>query len=204
MLCILINLGFETIASRLLFFEARPHAYSACVFRYFAHLGVGIWLSLYPDIFHRRNHFIFWAAPVSIAYLGWISISGHPLPFFRPEWQPHNFLAVFYPAVLILAGMKWLPSASANLFLRFIARCGIASYHIFLFQMLWFGFGGGAHSAKMFQTLFSPAGKMSVIVISLAFSLAVCLGGGLLWWYVEEALRKRSYRLSPSGFTLAR
>ena len=108
--------------------------------RLLAAFAIGLWLADGWGLTERRNRWLLVWGAVSLAYM--IAIQLVPRPGIFPyTWQPQNVVGFGYTALLVMAGMRWLPETERGAWTVF-AELGRASYHVFLTQMLWFGFQG--------------------------------------------------------------
>lgn len=136
--------AFEIAATRVPSWQGsfasgqHPFPYDVWALRYFGAIALGLWLSRSAGLTARRNLWILGAAAISLGYLVWEHQSpGFPL--FSPGFERRtNFLAVGLAAALVMAALRWLPSAPRGP-LRVVEELGRASYHIYLVQIVWFG-----------------------------------------------------------------
>ncbi|MFX1263170.1 MAG: acyltransferase family protein [Promethearchaeota archaeon] len=147
-------------------------------------VGIGFWLSNGHDLTNRHNYAILALAIPSIIYLGTWTFLKIELPFLSGDYVPFVYP---YSGLLVLLGMKLLPSEANNLASRSLETVGKATYHILLFQIFYFSI--------MFQLFpivtleaFGEAG-WAVIAYSV-FSLGVTISGGLLWFKAEMIARQ--------------
>ena len=63
-----------------------------------------------------------------------------PFFLFSEAWGFQNVISFFYPLLLIVIMLKIFPEKTDNIVLNSLATIGKASYHIFLIQILFFGF----------------------------------------------------------------
>lgn len=133
-------------------------------------IALGIWLAANPDLFAKRNRWIVALAGVSIVYL--IAFSATSSEFtILPDQQ--NLISFPYAALLIMLGIKYLPSAG-GLVLQGLAVIGKASLHIFLVQMMWFG--------QSFYYVPTLSDRWEIQSIP---NLIICIIGGTVWWWVD-------------------
>ena len=182
-LLLLVNLIFELLIFKLAIFSIYSYLYSACIFRYFFAIALGLYVSEEYTLNHRvrffsrRNWLLFLPLPLSIYYL-YIGIAKwQPWSFLRQDWGTHNVVAfpyVFFITVLFLNfnREKWLNSLVA----RPLLAIGKASYHIFLTQMLFFGLG---------FSFSKPSATVATIIADLATIIAL----GWLFYKSENKIR---------------
>jgi peptidoglycan/LPS O-acetylase OafA/YrhL len=143
-----IDIAFQLLAPHIPVFESDPYLYSACILRYFSALGLGFYVA--REFLNKGrieladNRFILVLLPVSVVYLfigRWVL---QPFPLFLDAWGTQNVISFFYPLMLIiLAFNNWqrIHLDRYGRLSRAWLKIGEASYHIFLVQMLFFGFG---------------------------------------------------------------
>ena len=136
-------------------------------------VALGMWLAENPDIGARRNFWILVAAIPSIAYLAVFSATSSETTIL-PDQQ--NVIAWPYAALLVMAGIKWLPAYGGTV-VRGVATIGRASLQIFLVQMLWFG---QAPHYLWLARAFGPPWERTVVP-----ALVVSLSLGTAWWFLE-------------------
>ena len=132
------DLAYELAWGALNVGVARFSVYGVNPIRLLAAFAIGLWLADGWGLTERRNRWLLVWGAVSLVYM--IAIQLVPRPGIFPyTWQPQNVVGFGYTALLVMAGMRWLPEAERGAWAVF-AELGRASYHVFLAQMLWFGF----------------------------------------------------------------
>lgn len=132
-----LNLGYELAAPYVPLFSSDLLLYSASVFRYIFAIGLGLWIVDNHDSPPARNLLLLGIA-LSTLYLAASFMFSYQFPWFRPERGTQNLLAVFWPLLLVMAGLKYLPAQTVSPGVNALASIGRASYHIFLIQILFF------------------------------------------------------------------
>jgi len=131
------------------------------------------------------------AAPLSVIYIYAYTFFGFRFEIFdgvylrRLIWGDYTLLVYPYAAFLILLALRYLPSESNGLGSRLVMRISRATYHIFLFQMMYY--------AVWFQLTpdYISTGFGSAFHLYLPFylvSLSFCTVGGVLWYEVERRI----------------
>jgi peptidoglycan/LPS O-acetylase OafA/YrhL len=87
-------------------------------------------------------------------------------------WLPQQAPAYFYTALLFLLGLNFLSNKNGFIF-KLIAELGKASWHIFLFQMLYFSIIG--------------ANKWDSIYMVL-INLIICVIFGCIFYLIENTI----------------
>ena len=107
----------------------------------------------------------------SIAYLLLVYCSPLMFPLSNYDWRPtgQTFASAFYPATLVILGLRWLPDTSTSALYRLLSYLGRASYEIFLVQILWFGLIGASVTGLPLDSL--------VACCILGLTLHRCLKG---------------------------
>lgn len=132
----LVSFAFEVLAPHVGFFVTTPFYYRAAMLRYLPAIALGLWIYKDMDVLSRKNRFILVGAIGSVAYLAAVSLFGYTFPLFFPSSNTPYMLSFFYPALLVLAGIKYLPKSG----FRTLALIGRMSYHIYLVQMIFIAF----------------------------------------------------------------
>lgn len=157
----LISFGFELVSG---LGHVEPYLYSSSILRYLVAIVLGMWVASDHDVPTPL-------AGMSIGYLVAHSL-GVRIPWFDQAWQPQNFLAFGYTALLTKLLLDRLPGQGTLL-----ESIGKASLHIFLVQILWFG-------------QFLPRVSMA-LPLRVVASIVFCVGVGLIFHAVESKLLPR-------------
>jgi len=173
-LCFSIDILFQIFAKNSDIFDNFPYLYSACILRYLSIISIGLWLSTDFKLFSRRNFFILLGSIISIAYLIAVDFYSYIFPYFRNVW--HTVLAFFYPALIVCIGINHLPKKAENMIIDWFEQIGKTSYHIFLFQIAFFGFGLNAYAYT------EP-------ILAIITNIIICLIGGILFMLFEKRLK---------------
>jgi peptidoglycan/LPS O-acetylase OafA/YrhL len=147
--------------------------YTSSLVHWIGGVALGMWLAANPDIFARRNRWILVLAIPAVVYLAIFSATSSDTTIL-PDQQ--NIIAWPYAALLVMAGIKWLP-ATGGLILRGLGTIGRASLHIFLVQMLWYG-----QAFHYVSFGFSLTWEKNVLP-----ALIVSIGVGTLWWWLDTS-----------------
>jgi peptidoglycan/LPS O-acetylase OafA/YrhL len=181
--CLAIELGFEVLGPWLGFYSTHTYLFSSCILRFLFLVALGGWFAGVPTASALRQRWLWCGGLLSVAYLALVQGDPAALSFAGIEQPGGDALVAFYPACLVLLGMALLPASGGGLPLRGAGELGRASYHIFLLQIAWFGFGLiAAHS-----------------LWALLGNLAVTLSAGFAF-YELMAIRSsaRTYRTRPA------
>jgi peptidoglycan/LPS O-acetylase OafA/YrhL len=142
-----IDFLFQLVAPYLAIFDNVPYLYGACIFRYFSAIALGLYISedlltsRHIELLSKKNRFILVGVPISIVYLFMARFTRQPFFLFSEARGFQNVISFFYPLLLVVIMLRFFPEKTDNVILNSLATIGKASYHIFLIQILFFGFG---------------------------------------------------------------
>ena len=165
-----VDLAFE-VASKSFAWNKITYLYDASLLRYLAAIALGFWLADGFRLPDRRNRWLLLVALGAAAYLLMYQLTRWSPAWMIPDWQPQNLFTFAYAALLVMLGLNLLGGTS--LVLRLFGALGRASYHIFLVQVLYFGF---THR-------FQP--------IPVLTDLVVCSSVGYVFYLADSAFRPR-------------
>ncbi|QEE15663.1 acyltransferase family protein [Promethearchaeum syntrophicum] len=191
------NIYFEPWVTRQFF--------STHIFYMFSGVGMGLWISDDYEINSPRNVIITWILlPLSLIYLiiyavvgfynlrvamyqvglGWIS-------------GDYNFLSFPYSAVLFLLVLKVFPKDPNNTFSKIIKKISRSTYHILLFQILYFSIA--------YHFWFSIADGFDLHPIDYLWyyplNLLITIPGGIIWHTLESKFYKKIKENKIFGIT---
>lgn len=153
---------------------------------YLPGIALGLWISEDFQLFSKRNRFIFLGSVISIVYFVLTALSAYiitlqPLSGVTGLLNP---LAFFYPTLLVLLGIQYLPKNAKSRFVSSIAYFGKASYHIFLVQMLYFNLFAFFGVLK----LLSPTSNLVLYSVIAAGNIVCCAAFGILFMRGTDSL----------------
>lgn len=189
-----IDFLFQLIAPHLNIFSEYPYLYSGCIFRYFSVIALGFYI--HQDLIQdncinlkKKNRFILICLPLSIIYLIAFFFYYQPFPLFSEMWGFQNIISFFYPLVLtiLFLNLKEERFFKKNNGLLVIGR---SSYHIFLFQILFFGFGFSFVNIFNQINAFVFSNYLFNLCIGSILNILFNVGSGLVFYYAEKYLRK--------------
>ena len=172
-----INFLFEVCIAKMdIFYET--YLYKACILRYFAALGLGMYISKDMDIKSKRNLFIILLLPFSLIYIYNTINNDYIFPgVVEYSWHFQNIFAVFYPAFVMILTINYIKVD--NKFLTLIKKIGENSFNMFLFQILYFSFGLSTLDNIVFR--FIDTNNLFIIfiiyLICFIFDMIVCYIG---------------------------
>jgi len=144
----LIDISFQLITPYISIFNNNPYLYSANILRYFSAIALGFYIcddfmkNGYVKIMSRKNEFMLIGFCISIIYLFLARFTWQPFPLFPELWGFQNVLSFFYPLLIIIFVLNSnFSNYKSNIIYKICLEIGKASYHIFLVQILFFGFG---------------------------------------------------------------
>jgi peptidoglycan/LPS O-acetylase OafA/YrhL len=175
-----VNFAFE-FAGPIILFEY--YYFSIC--RYLAAFALGLVLA--HNIHVNGGWKIRSKVNVALIILGLVSalylyfFFGKVTPGFRQEWGTQNVYSFFYPALIamLLLSAEPLTRHAKGVFRR-LSVFGRASYHIFLVQMVYWGFG--------YYSIFYTSNELRSLIINLGVTFSF----GLLFYGVD-LLARRGY-----------
>jgi peptidoglycan/LPS O-acetylase OafA/YrhL len=151
-----------------------PYAYDASILRYFAAIAVGMWLAIEDEWAVRRRLVVVALAVPSLAYISVAGTDPSAFPFFVHGFTlATNFGAVPWAATMLLAALLLWPARGIP-GTGWLERLGVASYEVFLVQMVWLG-------------VLHDRGQVPFLLAALA--------SGLLGWWLHRLLSATTIRL---------
>lgn len=157
-------------------------------------VGLGLWFTDSPSITAKRNWAMWVALPLSVIYMIAYQFLGYRAyvieGVYRHNliWGDYTFLVVPYSAFLFLLAMRYLPLTPQTRLQTVIQRIGRASYHILLFQILYYSVW--YHS----NPNWADVGFGSDVLFHVWFyigSLILTFAGGVVWYEAERAAYRR-------------
>lgn len=148
-----IGMAFVAVAPHIAAFTRSPYTYvyAASILRFLPFLALGAILG--DRMLHGRGVPAWWwaAGSIGVIYLAIVHFNVNAFPLDDRDWRPwgETFLSAFYPALIVAAGLRWLPSAVRGALWGGLASLGVASYEIFLVQILYFGVLGSTAVAMV-------------------------------------------------------
>lgn len=147
--------AFEVAAPHIGLFDTNPFVYSAALPRFIPFFALGAVLADY--MLHGRALPRWWwiAALISTVYLLLVYRDAQTFPLADNDWRRwgQTFASAFYPALLVVVGLHWLPHQPAQMAWRLLVRLGAASYEIFLIQILWFSLTTPSSFAQLMPSI---------------------------------------------------
>jgi len=181
-------LAFELIAPKTGLFTNASALYTICIIRFLPLLALGLWISNDWDLFSKRNLYIVLPGILSMFYLVVVNQPERNFYFmgifFSSYLESQNLFASFYPVLLVLAGMKYLPQYAEKWSSRLLSLLGNASYHIFLVQIIYFGVN--VYLVTKYHGLTDLMTPSNILIILV--NLTVCISLGLAFYYLDRLL----------------
>jgi peptidoglycan/LPS O-acetylase OafA/YrhL len=190
-----LDLGFQLAAPHIALLSTYPDLTSV-ILRYLSAIALGVYVA--DEFFSTgrinlrsgKNRFILVLFPVAVFYLILSIFFAQPCPLF-PPWGIQNILSFAYPFVLTVLFINYYPVLKIpNRISTTINSLGRASYHIFLVQMLYFGFN--LSFVKFITGSHYAAGLASAVIIDLALTLTAGYIFYLLQIRIEPFVRRAS------------
>jgi len=164
------------------------------IFYMFSGIGLGLWISEEQKIFSIRNMILWILLPFSLIYLIYYAVRGFGtlrslMYILDLGWigGDYNFLSFPYSAFLFLILLKIFPKNSENRLSKIIKKISRATYHILLFQILyfsiayhfWFSIADGFDSHPIDYLWYYP------------LNILICFTGGIIWKTLESNFYKK-------------
>jgi hypothetical protein len=188
---VIMDLSFQFLSPYIWPFNGDSYLYSACILRYFSAIAIGLYIS---DEFLQNGHIdmknkkywpILLFVPVSVLYLLLGVFIKQPFPLFNSLWGTQNIISFAYTMLIVIVLLN-LEISHINNALRkvvtLIGTLGKASYHIFLVQTLFFGFGFSLTNLLTRDNMLYYGG------FAIMSNLVLIIGIGLVFYRFEPIL----------------
>ncbi len=138
---IALDVAFELASGQVASFNDRPYPYlyDASIFRYGAAMAVGMWLAIDDEHTGRRRIVVLALVPLSLAFILTARADQDAYPLLVHGFTLTTGFAAVPWAVALMLGLLWLWPAQGIRGTGWLERLGIASYEVFLVQIVWFG-----------------------------------------------------------------
>lgn len=171
----LLNLGYEIYVFKT---ELHPYDYRLWIFRYTFLIGLGIYFSMSKG---RKKDDIIAAILLTIGAV-FITINSYIRPFsLFQAWKTTSMLCVPFAYGLVY----FLKKAFGNISYRKAFIIGRASLHIYLVQMIFYGFDG----EDLLNAAFGFMPTALCCIFKIIAAIAICVSLGLLFFISETKLR---------------
>ena len=201
---VLSDLFFELLAPHLSLFANNSYLYEACILRYFAAIALGMFIAEEylrngeVNLKNKKYLIVLLFLPIAIIYLCLGLFFQQPFPFFETEWGTQNISSFTYTLVIVTILLnskieKYFSSKTLSIF----TLIGKSSYHIFLVQILFFGFGLSIINILPSQNMY-----IFLIAPAIAANLIIIISFGIFFYEIDSKIvfcRKRWQRsLKPN------
>ena len=176
----IINMLFELFS---FYSNISGNYYRVIAFRYLFVVALGVYLALYGI---KRRKLLLAGTLFSLIYITSINYFGVNLPVYH-AWQSQNAPSFLWPFALVVIGLKKLPSKSKTFIGRALEEIGKKSYHIFLFQALYF------------MSLVRITSHLEVYAATCV-NVCLCVTLGLLFYYIEDKVPKYLHLSKQNNF----
>jgi peptidoglycan/LPS O-acetylase OafA/YrhL len=159
--------------------------------------ALGIWLAHQE---RRQMALVILAGLLSLAYIAAVYYFRFQLWFISPSSGFFNEFSYFWTLILILCGLRYLPSLPLSKPAVFIKDLGKASWHIFLVQMTVIAFLNYA-IVMYLRSVIPGAGMPEVLtrqLVNTLLTLVLCLSIGYGFYRAEETVKKRVRPILPA------
>lgn len=173
-------------------------AYRLLYVRYLFAGALGVWLAVNRRSIER----VILGALISLIYIFAVNYLNFQFWFLYPAWRSQHAPSYFWPLLIIMIGLIYLPGVSKNVISVALEKFGRASWHIFLVQMAFFWAFGGAVSSLFLGELTSPVTlNISTVlqmvpgfVLLTCSNLGVCLFLGCIFFDCERMITQRNFK----------
>ena len=174
LICFGVNLVFEIVKNTFAVDNAiGGEIYRLLAFRYIFAVAMGAHIYLHKDSIKKFGWIMmFIVGAIYIYVIGYTPYE--PVIFTR--WNTTSMITVFYIAPIFFAGIKYFDEKRCI----FLEKIGNASYHIFLFQIIYYNF--------IAPYIYEHAGRGAV---SLIISVTACLLGGFGYYMLYNSVSKK-------------
>jgi len=169
-------------------------AYRLLYVRYLFAGALGVLLAVSKQATYKK---MICGALISFIYIFAVNYLNVQFWFLYPAWSSQHAPSYFYPLLLIVAGLTYLPNVSKNFISAAIERFGRASWHIFLVQMTFFLALGEVVRSLFLGDIITLPETLNIstvlpfvpgFVLLTCFNLGVCLFLGCIFFDCEEMI----------------
>ncbi|HEM5327119.1 acyltransferase [Streptococcus suis] len=178
--CFLVNVLVDALFATRAEHYMYIFVYRLISLRYLFVLGLGIFLSK-QDVRSKVDTFIATLFGIIGAILIFVNHSIEPFSWFY-GWKSTSFLCVPFAYALLFFMIKYGRTIPATL----LSKLGVASYHIYLTQMLYF-----SAVAPFLAVQFKVS---SLNLWNVLFAFLICLFGGYIFYKMDLFMRLRGKR----------
>jgi len=183
-------------------------AYRLLYVRYLFAGALGVWLAVSKQPIDKK---LIIGALISLIYIFAVNYLNVQFWFLYPAWGSQHAPSYFWPLLIIMVGLIYLPSVSKNALSTALEKLGRASWHIFLVQMAFFwAFGGAVRSLFLGELVLPVALNISTIlqmvpgfVLLTCFNLGVCLSLGCVFFDCEKMIAQRNFKGEHPDFPVS-
>ncbi len=171
LICLALNIAYEVIKTS---FGMNVEFYRLCLFRFLFAIAAGCFLSLRQEEKIKPWYYagFFAVGAVAIYISNYTDYHAHILYY----WTKTTIMTVFY----IFPIFVLLKSKMEDIREPFFSRIGMASYHIFLVQKLYYRYFSEQIAVYVHQT-----------GLCLLTAIAVCCAVGIIFWKIEEPVSRK-------------
>jgi hypothetical protein len=185
----------DVVLQYVLYLVNIPAVTSAFFYLNFLFLAaLGIWLALQQ---RTPMAFVIITGLMSFAYIAAVYYFRFQIWFINPPSGFFNEFSYFWTLLLILSGLRYLPSSPLSKPAEFIANLGKASWHIFLVQMTVIAFLN--YPMVMYIRSVIPGAGMPEILtrqmINTLLTLVICLPLGYGFYLAEGYVKNQVHRI---------
>lgn len=151
--------------------------YDILYIRYLFAGALGIWLVFRKDSIPK---WLYAGVLASIVYIIAVQYFAFKVWFIYPAWSFYHAFSYFWTVLIVITGLRMLPSGSLSGILSVLEKLGKASWHIFLAQMTVLFF--------LWPVLVQSITSAAAIIVLPLINLAVCLSLGYGFYLLHNAV----------------
>ncbi len=211
--CFVVNVAFVLVGLYAQWRTGNPMGsffwYNANILRFVALIALGLWIADRASALSQRDRLLLVGGAIGLfvllldsGRLLWsLLIDARQVALFNaPVYLIVLFVSLlFYAALLVLLGIKFLPRTGTNPLVRALARTGRFSYHIFLVQIVYFAL----LAPTLILTIRRHVHGHALMAIELIVNVAVCIALGI-GFALFEGHSKRALRAVKRAFVPSR
>ena len=187
-LCLIVGFFLAFLCEIVNHFGMNGIWYSDSLVRFFPHIILGIWISNLYLASHLKNKYFILFGIFSGFYLMFISQFENGVLggiHFYPYTASQNLFGCGWSALILIIGLLYLPEVK-NFITKPVAIIGKASYHIFLIQIVYFGFFGGF--GLEYHSLFDLFSINNLFYLGFSLSIVLLSGIGFYVFHKHKFL----------------
>jgi len=187
----ILDLAFEYLA---IISGIPPWAFSILYIRFIFAGALGVWLVFQKDTVPK---WLLIGGLASIVYIFAVVYLNFQFWFLYPGQSFFNVFSFFWTIIIVILGMRLIPSGPSHRIFTILEQLGKASWHIFLIQMTFFSFLNGIFLKFVLGVPHVSLMTFNVIfclMVNLMVNLMACLSLGYGFYQVQIWVSKKLNR----------